>query len=256
MLKVVGAASEAASLELLCAVVVRAPPPRRVAPMSTRLEALLAQRAAVSDALTEQREAVSVAQRGARRAVAALARHWQLDAHQRRVALIAYVHAGYDAEAAAKFLAIDGQRRGWSPKPDGELCRLVEDAWLEADLAEVLPFCDERAPADWRAMLEAVRYVEEWRLVAWARDLAASPAGVAPSTLAVLRRAEENRARVPEAIRPASLGLVVNARARSWAFRWRERWGGHFGLIRTREPLTTEEACAKVFGWGGSGRPA
>ena len=187
------------------------------------------------------------ATRQEQRAAAAEARQWQLDWRQRLVCLIAYAHAGFDAEPAARFLAIDGEGRGWRGKPEEERCRLVEDLFLEVDLEELGRLCDTDVIADARAMHVAVRYVEEWRLVCWARCRSESPVGAPPSTTAVLRQAETNRLLLPVAIRPPSLGLVCDTRARLWAYRWRVRWEGRFGDPPVRPPFSAEDGRAKVF---------
>lgn len=215
--------------------------------MATRLEAMLLERAELAASLARHRAAARAARRAATDAVAAQAREWILNAYQRRVALVAYVSAGYDAEAGAKYLEIQGQRRGWERKSEADLSRMVEDVFLEQeDFAELAGLCDTNAPTDESAMRDAVSYVEQWRLVAWARGRAASPVGAPPTTAKVLRQAEENRLRLPAAIRPPSLGSVHEVRARMWVHRWRERWGGHFGKVPTREPLCVEEARVKV----------
>lgn len=215
--------------------------------MATHLELLLAQRAAATADLAEQRAVLRKARRQERQTAAAQARHWQLDSHQRHVAVVAYVFAGYMPEAAARFLAVDAERRRWPPKPEEELWRLVEEVFLETSVAELSHLCDTERPGEPTATVTAVRYVEEWRLVVWARRRCEPPVGAAPTTAAVLRQAEANRLRVPMAIRPPSLGLECDVRARLWASRWRERWEGHFGEVPVRPPFTPEEGRPKVL---------
>ena len=216
--------------------------------MSTRMDALMAERAAANAVLAETRQALQKARRQERQRAAAQARQWELQPHQRYVALIAYVFAGYDAEPAARFLAVDGERRRWQERPEEELCLLAEDVFLETDLEELVRLCDTESPGEPRATEVAVRYVEEWRLVVWARSRSERPVGAPPTTGAVLREAEANRLQIPAAIRPPSLGLVCDMRARLWAFRWRERWGGHHGELPIRPPFSAEGGRPKVFG--------
>ena len=137
--------------------------------MATHLELLLAQRAAATADLAEQRAVLRKARRQERQTAAAQARHWQLDSHQRHVAVVAYVFAGYMPEAAARFLAVDAERRRWPPKPEEELWRLVEEVFLETSVAELSHLCDTERPGEPTATVTAVRYVEEWRLVVWVR---------------------------------------------------------------------------------------
>ena len=70
--------------------------------------------------------------------------------------------------------------------------------------------------------------------------------GVAPSTQAVLEKAEEIRAGLPEAARPAAQGTSAEARSRMWLRRWRLRWGGKLARIRLREELSQQDMAEKA----------
>ena len=52
---------------------------------------------------------------------------------------------------------------------------------------------------------------------------------------------EERRQRLPEAVRPPGKGSVFEPRARMWLTRWRRRWGGKHGAIRTKDELPVQE---------------
>ena len=161
-----------------------------------------------------------------------------------RVALILFDLAGH-AGAAAAFLAREAARRKWAPKPEAEVRELVDKLFLRVDLAEYTDVCDAEAASDECAMRVAVRFWEEWSLVAWAKD-ANQRLGVAPSTEAVLGHAEQLRLRLPEGVRPACKGSVAEAKARMWAQRWREKWGAHHGRLRARDDMPVEEKRAKA----------
>ena len=82
-------------------------------------------------------------------------------------------------------------------------------------------------------------------MLAWTRRLNEDK-GVAPSIQAVLEKAEEIRARLPEAARPAPQGTSAEARSRMWLRRWRLRWGGKLARIRLREELSQQDMAEKA----------
>jgi len=213
--------------------------------MATRLESLMQQWAEATVDISEHRRATRAAKKKSARGARAQAAHWVLTVRERRVVLIAYALAGYDAEAAATFLASLGRQRCWPQKREEELSRMVEDVFLSVDVGEFAALSDVDAPSDCVSMRLAIEYVEQWRVVAWARRLLVT-AGLAPSTAAVLERFEEDRGRWPEELRPPWRGTAAEPRARAWVRRWRARWGGHFGKVRVREPVTVEAAHAKA----------
>ena len=213
--------------------------------MATRLEQLLAERAQNRAVLSESRREARVVRQQEARVARALARHWELSAHARRVVLIAYGLAPYDAEASVKYLAALGREKSWSPKSDEALARVVEDLFLAADEHEFAALVDLSAPADLPAIQEAVVLVEEWRVAVWARRRFLASGATVP-TGSVLRRLEANRLLLPEEVRPPHRGTVDEQRARKWVRRWRDRWGGFYGKAPIREPLNTAEAFAKA----------
>ena len=106
---------------------------------------------------------------------------------------------------------------------------------------------DAGAPMDADAYALALRHVQDWRVVVWARGVLMRR-GVAPSTDMLLQRAEASRLELPEEVRlwlPA-LGSVSDVRARRWAFRLRKRWGGRFATVRVREEIGLEEMWSKA----------
>ena len=180
-----------------------------------------------------------------RRRLKAELAQWDLPMDVQRVALAAYVLAGYDATASVKYLAQYGHKRRWRPLTEDDLTRTVEDLFLNTDLAEIDALANFQEPSDGRALELAAIYVREAKVVTWAQGLN-NERGVAPSTRLLLQRAEASRLELPESARPRSLGMRVSNHARKWAQRLRKRWGGRFGSIPAREKIPLEEMQAKA----------
>ena len=180
-----------------------------------------------------------------RRRLKAELAQWDLPMDVQRVALAAYVLAGYDATASVKYLTQYGHKRRWRPLTEDDLTRTVEDLFLNTDLAEIDALTNFQEPSDGRALELAAIYVREAKVVTWAQGLN-NERGVAPSTRLLLQRAEASRLELPESARPRSLGMRVSNHARKWAQRLRKRWGGRFGSIPAREKIPLEEMQAKA----------
>ena len=163
----------------------------------------------------------------------------------RRVALIAYVMSGYDVQPAVKYLEICGRTRRWPRRAETELSRLVEDMFLETDLAEIAALTDATNPIDSDALRVAIKHVHESMVVGWAQSLNLER-GVAPSTRLLLRRAEETRDTFAEVVRPLGRDVFVSNRAGKWVQRLRKRWGGRFDSIPARDGVPPEDLRAKV----------
>ena len=117
-------------------------------------------------------------------------------------------------------------------------CRwnIIEDLFLQVDDVERAAHTGLEAPGEQRPLKEAIRFLEERRLAAWATDLnngAAAPL----TTESVLQRDELDRNQLPEGVRPRSVGVVTQNGARQYARLWHQRWG------RT----TARCLCAKIF---------
>ena len=178
---------------------------------------------------------------------------WRLTAFVSDVALIIYVLAGYSLEPAIRFLHSVGQKRRWPQKSEDELGFIVEQLFLSAGPDDTAGLADTTAPSKPAALRAAMKWVQEWGLVSWTRRLNEDK-GVAPSTQAILEKAEEMRTRLPETARPAAQGTSAEARSRMWIRRWRLRWGGQLARIRLREELSqqdmAEKAPGKFITWG------
>ena len=170
---------------------------------------------------------------------------WGLGSVVLQTALIVYATAGYVAEPAVVFLRNSGRKRHWPPMEDGELASLVEECFLQTDVATLTALTDPDKPSNAAAYSAATKYVEEWRLVTWTADLNRSQ-GVAPPTSAVLQRREE-MVRPDAGERDTALRLTAaSASARVWAHRWRRRWGGRHARIRARDDVPTAELRDKA----------
>ena len=99
------------------------------------------------------------------------------------------------------------------------------------------------------AAVRAQKILLERRLVHWVQR-ANRQQGVAPTTSMVLDAAEAQRMADPRADELRPHGAAHEGRARMWAWRWRRRWGGRFGVIPSREPLTMPDMRSKVQPWG------
>ena len=213
------------------------------------------QKRAIDAALAVNRQELKKArwrQKDARRAEESI---WRLNAFVSDVALIIYVLTGYFLEPAIRFLRSVGQKRRWPQKSEDELGLLVEQVFSAVDPDDIAALTDTAAPSKPAALRAAMKWVQEWGLVAWTRRLNEDK-GVAPSTQAVLEKAEEIRPGLPEAARPAAQGTSAEARSRMWLRRWRSRWGGKLARIRLREDLSkqdmAEKAPEKLSIWGKS----
>ena len=91
----------------------------------------------------------------------------------------------------------------------------------------------------------AVRFWEDWSLVAWAKD-AKKGLGAAPTTEAALDRAEQLRLRLPQGARQASNGFAARAKAKTWAQKCRKKWGAYYNCFRARSDMAMEKKRAKA----------
>ena len=103
------------------------------------------------------------------------ARSWNLTSASRHVVLIIFDLAQADLEPNATYLRALARERHWEDKSDAECRAIVEDVFLEATasaagLESYAALVDASAPSDADAMRSALRYVEEWRVVVWARE--------------------------------------------------------------------------------------
>ena len=223
--------------------------------MATSPEALAERRRKVEAELLEVRRAtkkekdkVSAARRAAGRSSA---RAWVLVGEVKNAALITYALTQFENEPVVKYLGSVGRQCHWPAKTEAELVRIADDCFASAvgddvGLDMLAQLTDTDAPSDAGAMRTALAYVEEWRVVEWARAQAVQK-GVAVSTDLLLHQAESRRAQLPEATRLPPRGSSADSRGRQWAYRLRQRWGGRHGKFKVREVVPLPEMREKAL---------
>jgi hypothetical protein len=142
---------------------------------------LLAARSAVVASLVETRSLLA----SARRRATAVAKAWVLTPSMRR-AVIAMYSLADSAEPAVAYLQACGRERHWPDRGSEDLTKLTEDLFLQTDATEVVDLTDSVNPSHPQTLAVALRYVEQWRVVAWSRALN-TERGIAPSTAAACR---------------------------------------------------------------------
>ena len=178
------------------------------------------------------------------------AREWCLKEKFRRACLVIFDQAGGNTEPCAVYLEMVGRYCRWAPKENAELRTMAEDIFLDAVATEdgvqaYAALADLSNPSDPSAVREALSYSEEWHVVEWAREQNMRKR-VAPSTDELLRHLEARRIGLPETVRPPPRGTSLDPRARKWATRLRERWGGFVGQFKQRVDLPLAEKRDKA----------
>ena len=213
--------------------------------MSGCLDGLLVERARLKTEMAAKKQLIKQEEKKAAAAQRSAARRWQLTPWLKQVALAIYLHAEYRAAPAIKFLQTVASKRSWPRKEDQELQRMVEDLFAAADMQELLGLYELEEPDDPSVVAEVIKYVQEWRPVEYVRDMN-SRVGVAPSTEDILRQLEANRLQLPVQCRPESKGTAAEAKAKMWAKRFRERWGGRHGKLRIEDTMCLADMEQKV----------
>ena len=193
--------------------------------------------------LAETKRLLRDAKRQQKRQRQSEAKQWNLAPLLAHTLLIIYSLA--DRATAVQYLVNFGRKRHWPEKSEDEVQRVVEDLFLEVDLGHLSSLTDLENPGDAEAMKMALPYVEQWRIVAWAKGLNERQ-GLTPSAGSVLERLEANRAQIPEDVRPPFAGTAADDRGRQWARRFRRRWGGRHGKMRVRDLVLLPELRSKV----------
>lgn len=207
-------------------------------------DTLLGRKRALSEAIA----AANVELRRAKRSVAdAAARRlrredteWVLSGTLLATSLAVYALADFNPEAAVVHLKGAGRQRWpWAPRTDTEVLAILEAAFLEADIGELVALCEGRHPAGSEASRVAAACVAQWRSVVWANGC-----GVHPDTEAIATEYEAFRQTYDEGVRPP---LWLGCRgARKRGTRLRRRWGGRFGVSRPHEVMPAAEMRDKV----------
>ena len=213
--------------------------------MGTRLDELRRRRTDLDERARVVSCELSALLRAQRAKRARVDRAWQLSEHLSRVAVIVYVLAGYVTEPAIVFLRNAGSARNWPDLSDGQFAHLVEQLFLDANENDIAALSDEANPLDSNAMVIALRYVREWRLVAWGKRLNEEQ-GVAPSVRMLVDKAHELGVTCSDGVFPKPIGRAVGSAARVWARRFRNRWNARVGVLKVHEVITVAEMQAKV----------
>ena len=211
--------------------------------MST-VEDLLAQRHAIRRQLSEVTAEAAAESAAAKRA----RRVWKLTGSMRRVALTAFALADCKAGPAVKYLQTCRLVNHWPYKSAEDVAAMVEDMWLspELTLAELNALTNADNPLDANDYAEALKYVEEWRLVQWTAGW--NHRSVKPSSERLLAEAEARRQQLPPFLRPNSRGTGADARGRKWCVRFRRRWQGRVAELPEGRQLGPEECLRKARG--------
>ena len=208
---------------------------------------LLAERKALNSSTKEVGQLLRAAKQRKRASQRRADKMWQLTPWQSKVLLIIYVLAGYRAAPAVRFLSMQARKLKWFPRPDEEVQGVVENLFVEAESVWVAGLADQSRPLDIVCMKAAIAFLHQFEVAVWVLDLNRQR-GVAPPTEMILGEFEDRRLQYSEDLRPRSVGLVTEVRARVWARQWRERWGGRHARIRIKgddmeAPEMQEKVC-------------
>ena len=210
-----------------------------------RLEELLSHREVLDRSLAENKKELRREKQKARDQTRSARQKWQLTDWVKKVVMIIYMLAAFRAAPAIKFLELTARKRKWPEKSTEELQQLVEDLFLEVDMAWLAHASDLDEPEDPAAAKEAIKHVEEWRVFEHVLDLNLR-LGLAPSTEQVLQKLEENRLRIPLPLQPVPRGATAEVKARMWARRWRRRWGARHGRLGLLDDISLAEKRDKA----------
>ena len=205
--------------------------------MATPLEQLRESRARLRAALDDVTCDVARLKRAAAASRARSDCGWKVSGRLRSTVLIACVLTEHAVDAAVELLTQRARQYGWRELSHAEVTKFVQDMLAAAGDDELAALSNLDAPRDPVALSAAATHVEEWRLAQWVAEQNRT-AGVAPSTSSVLGRLAEQRGRLPVVLRPTVHRHVVgSAAARTWASRWRRRFGGRLAMLRPRDDL-------------------
>ena len=164
---------------------------------------------------------------------------------KRKTVLAIHYLADYDPEPAVRYLQARSRQHQWRPRmSDEDAASMVENLYISSDGGEGAALADSASPADAGVHREALKVVEEWKVVRWGRQCI-TEASVAPSSASMLDRLEENRMKIPVASRPQTAGNVSMSSARSRMHRIRSRWGGRLRATPAGERVEPAEAIGQ-----------
>ena len=177
---------------------------------------------------------------------ATASRSWALTELMTRVVVIAFMLTDGVADPGVVYLLQHMRIQHWKPeKSEDEVASIVRDSFIATDIDEIAALCDEGSPLDPAAYAEAVRFVEEWRVVDW--TVAQNKKGIALPSSMLLDQKERRRGALPAHARPPPWGSSMSASSRKRVSRLRERWHGRIATIRPRDVMTAEEMHQKAL---------
>ena len=156
------------------------------------------------------------------------------------VALLVYVLSGYDIEPT--IVALRKTKR-FEFQTDDERKRLIEQSFLNTNIAELSSLIETEPPG---ASLQTARcIIHEWGVVKWCRDLNFA-CGIPVSTHELLKRIQLDWDGLPRAVFATTRSGKPSRCARTWAARFRKRWGGRIGSVRIVDAMPLQEMSDKV----------
>ena len=115
----------------------------------------------------------------------------------------------------------------------------VEDWYLTVAVDDIVKLGDPSTPWERRALEAARKFHVEYALVGHTVRLN-EQRGVAPSTEELRKMAQtvwRGHMKYVDLASPVPAACLYSQRFAVWACRWRRRWGGRLGALRTREDL-------------------
>ena len=135
----------------------------------------------------------------------------------------------------------------WGSLDSAGRTALVDDLFLAADLDEVETWLDPASPENQKFLRELWILYAEWRTAKWVHHTN-SVHGVAPSSAQVFAVYIDWRRKAPAELHPRSFGRTLGAR-RLWAMRWRRRWNGSVGHLKTGDLDPRDVLRQKALRW-------
>ena len=130
---------------------------------------------------------------------------------------------------------------------------LVDDLFLAADLDEVETWVNPAWPENQKLLRELWILYAEWRTAKWVHHTN-SVHGVAPSSAQLFAVYIEWRRKGPAEFHPRTFARTLGAR-RKWAMRWRRRWNGSVGHLKTGDLDPRDVLRQKALEWRAPGGP-
>ena len=194
-------------------------------------------------ALAAQRQHIVAKER---RAARAAERFWQLTSNMRRALLFIYEQSEWNFAPCVLFLKRVRASMRWPEMREQDMHALIQNEFLQCDLESLLTYNPNSDGNDCWARL-AAKLVQEWNIITWGRDL--NSHGVAPSTACMLEKISCHCDAAPNAVlKRTCFGRPSNV-ARTWACRFRQRWGAKLGRAKIADDMPLDVLRYKVSGF-------